>query len=161
LGRYWIIFQWIEAQLDKLLLLAWGHENWARSQKKLARMTNAEKIQRVELVVLRTSDFARVHTRPEWVSDFKSVLEALQEERKRRNAMIHSQILFEFADKGLGPPLLSTRLKPNGEGELFEQHWLSKEFQKEMMEQIGTLAMRMNFIYIQLVHDFQAPTPGV
>jgi hypothetical protein len=44
LGRYWISFQWVEGLLDQSLLLAWGHNNWAESQKKLAKMSNAQKI---------------------------------------------------------------------------------------------------------------------
>src|SRR5215207_8234299 len=82
LGKYWVIFQWVESLLDRLLLLAWGHENWAASQDRLARMSNVQKIDCVESIVLTTPDFARVHTRPEWVSHFRSVIEALQSERK-------------------------------------------------------------------------------
>jgi hypothetical protein len=157
LGKYWIIFQWIESLLDKLMLLAWGNENWTASQKKLAGMSNVQKIECVESLVLTTSDFARVHTRPEWVSHFKSVIESLHTERKRRNSIIHSQILFEFADKGLGPPLLSIRTKSDTEADRFERHWLSKEYQDKMLADLGELAMQMNFVYVQLLHDFQAP----
>jgi hypothetical protein len=159
LGKYWIIFQWIESLLDKLMLLAWGNENWTASQKKLAGMSNVQKIECVESMVLKTPDFARVHTRPEWVAHFKLVIEALHTERKRRNSIIHSQILFEFADKGLGPPLLSMRTKSGTGDERFERYWLSKEYQSKMLADLGELAMQMNFVYIQLVHDFQAAPP--
>jgi hypothetical protein len=154
LGKYWVIFQSIEAQLDKLILLALGSDNWTQSQAQLARMSNAQKIDRVESIVLTSPDFARVHTRPDWVAHFKSIIEALHAERESRNALTHSQMLFEFADKGMGPPLLSTRIKND---DLFERHWMSKEFQNEMLARIGKLAFDMNFIYVQLVHDFQAP----
>jgi hypothetical protein len=159
LGKYWIIFQWIEGKLDMLMLLAWGHENWNASQTKLARMTNAQKIDSVASIVLTTPGFARVHTRPDWVSHFKSVIAALHTERKRRNSMTHSQILFEFADKGLGPPLMSTRMKASGGDEPFERHWLSKDFQQKMLAEIGELAMQVNFFYVQLIHDYQAAHP--
>ena len=129
LGKYWVIFQWIEAQLDKLLLLAWGHDNWAAGQGRLARMSNAQKVERVKSIVLTAPDFARVHSRPEWVSHFTSVMDALHSERKRRNSLIHSQILFELADKGLGPPLLSARTK--NADQAFDQQWLSKEFSRK------------------------------
>jgi hypothetical protein len=53
LGRYWMTFQWIEGRLDQILLLGWGHENWNRSQKKLAGMTNYDKIKAVDTLVLK------------------------------------------------------------------------------------------------------------
>ena len=154
LGKYWVIFQSIEAQLDKLILLAWGSENWSKSQAKLRKMSNQEKIKCVESLVLKSSDFARVHTRPDWLAHFKSVAATLHQERESRNALTHSQILFEFADKGLGPPLLSVRVKGD---DMFERHWLSKEFQHTILVRISKLYYEMNFIYVQLLHDFQAP----
>jgi hypothetical protein len=54
LGKYWITFQWVESLLDKLMLLAWGNENWTASQKKLAGMSNVQKIECVESMVLTT-----------------------------------------------------------------------------------------------------------
>ena len=35
-GKYIIFFQWIEGVVDQCLLLLWGHENWAETQKRLA-----------------------------------------------------------------------------------------------------------------------------
>jgi hypothetical protein len=154
LGRYWIIFQWIEGRLDQILLLGWGHENWNRSQKKLAGMTNSDKIKAVDTLVLKTVDFARVHTRPAWIEQFKSLMEALHNERNHRNSLIHSQILFDFADKGLEPPLLSTR-KKNGT-EMFERQWLSKKFQQEMLARLSKLAWEVNLLHVQLIHDYRA-----
>jgi len=87
------------------------------------------------------------------------IIEALHTERKRRNSIIHSQILFEFADKGLGPPLLSMRTKSGTDDERFERYWLSKEYQGKMLADLGELAMQMNFVYVQLIHDFQAASP--
>jgi hypothetical protein len=65
IGRYFIIFQSIEGKLDLILLLGWGHENWAASHDKLARMRNVDKVNAVHDMVLQSPDFARVHTRPE------------------------------------------------------------------------------------------------
>jgi hypothetical protein len=156
LGRYWIIFQWIEARLDQILLLGRGQQNWKRTQKKLAGMTNSDKIEAVEALVLRASDFARVHTRPTWVEQFKSVIQALHEERNHRNSLIHSQILFEFADMGLEAPLLSTRKKNGNETEMFERQWLSKEFQHQLLMRLSKLAWDVNHMHIQLIHDYRA-----
>jgi hypothetical protein len=158
LGKYWISFQWVEGLLDQSLLLAWDHDNWAASQKKLAKMSNAQKINELEKVVLNSPDFARVHKRPEWVERFKSFMKALHEERERRNTITHSQILFDLAERGLGPPLLSNRVKLKGGEASFEQNYLSKEFQNEMLGRIAKLAFEMNFICVQLRHDYRAQT---
>lgn len=154
IGKYLIVFQSIEAQIDKLLLLAWGSDNWTSSQAKLARMSNEQKIDRLKSIVLTTSDFARVHTRPDWVSHFKSTIAALHAERRRRNTLIHSQILFDFVDREIGPPLLSSRTKSE---DLFEQVWLTKDFQDKMLIGVAKLSYDMNFVYVQLLHDFKAP----
>jgi hypothetical protein len=156
LGKYWLSFQWIESQLDKILLLAWGHENWAASQARLAKMNNAQKIDSIGSIVLEGSDFKRVHSRPDWVSHFKSVIKALHTERERRNSITHSQILFDFSDTGLGPPLMSTRTRLGDDEERFEQRWLSKDFQETLLMEVGDLVLQVNFIYVQLVHDYRA-----
>jgi hypothetical protein len=71
IGKYVVFFQLIEARVDELLLLAWGHENWEASQRKLVGMPNEKKIQRLASEVLQSVDFRRVHTRPDWVSRLK------------------------------------------------------------------------------------------
>ena len=127
LGRYLIIFQWVEGKLDQILLLGWGHENWTRSHRKLSKMTNDAKILGVEKMVLTSQDFVRVHARPEWVAHFKDVVVALQRERNRRNEIIHSQILFEFADAGFGVPIMSTRKRQADKNIDFQRLELSEE----------------------------------
>src|SRR3977135_3773014 len=73
IGKYVVIFQWMEGQLDQILLLAWGYENWASTHAKLARMTNEEKVDTVKRTVLTSPDFARVHTRPAWCAHFEEL----------------------------------------------------------------------------------------
>jgi hypothetical protein len=155
LGKYWMIFQWIEGLLDQTLQLAWGHENWASSHDDLAKMANEQKIEAVRRVVLHSPEFSRVHTRPEWCAHFDSVLTRLHVERRRRNMIIHSQILFEFADAWLAPPLLSKRTKAKGKTD-FDRNYLSKEFQAELLKTIGELAVDMSFIRAQLIHDYES-----
>jgi hypothetical protein len=56
LGKYWIIFQWTEGQLDQILQLGWGHENWDASHEKLVDMKNYAKIEAVSEMVLTSPD---------------------------------------------------------------------------------------------------------
>jgi hypothetical protein len=155
IGKYVIIFQWMEGVLDQILLLAWGHENWDSSQSKLAKMTNEKKVDTVKKVVLASSDFARVHTRPEWCRHFESVMARLHKERLRRNRLVHSQYLLEFADAGLAP-LSSHRTRLEGEP-VFAREELTKEFQTTLLGEVAQLALDLNFIRVQLVHDYRAP----
>jgi hypothetical protein len=159
IGRYVIIFQWIEGVLDQILLLAWGHENWADSQAKLAKMKNEDKVDSVKEVVLASPDFTRVHTRPEWCAAFESVIYRLHEERKRRNVIVHSQYLFEFADAGLAP-LRSKRGRLEGQA-TFDQQALTKEVQEKLIGDVAQLAVDVNFVKVQLVHDYQAPVESL
>lgn len=155
LGRYVLIFQWVEGKLDQILLLGWGYENWEASQVKLAKMTNHEKVHAVEEVVLCSDEFSRVHARPEWCSHFKLLVERLHNERKRRNSMVHSQYLFDFV--GLGhPPVRSSRQKVGGSVQ-FNQEDLSKENQARLLSDLALLAMDIGFAHTQLIHDYKAP----
>src|SRR5580704_5957125 len=155
LGRYWIVFQWIEGQLDQILQLGWGFDNWQETHRKLSRMNNEGKIKAVSKMILTSPDFARVHTRPEWVTHFKAFIDALHNERKRRNTIIHSQFLFDWADRGLGPPLMSKRSKHADDGG-FEQQFLTREFQRTLLAALGKLALDMSFMRTQIVHDHMA-----
>jgi hypothetical protein len=155
LGKYVVIFQWIEGVLDEILLLAWGHENWASSQTRLAKMTNEEKVNAVKTVVFTSPDFARVHTRPDWLLKFEGVMERLHRERMKRNAIVHSQYLLQFADAGL-VPLSSARRRLEG-NTVFTQQELSKEFQAKLLDDLAQLALDLNFVRVQLVHDYRAP----
>lgn len=149
-----IIFQWIEGVLDEILLLAWGHENWATSQAKLAKMTNEEKVDTVKRVVFTSPEFARVHTRPEWCARFKIVIQRLHQQRLTRNAIVHSQYLLNFADAGL-VPLSSMRRRSAGQG-VFQRQELTKAFQAKLVSDLAQLALDLNFIRVQLVHDYGA-----
>lgn len=154
LGRYWIFFQWIEGQLDQILQLGWGFDNWQETHGKLSRMNNEGKIKAVSKMILTSPDFARVHTRPEWIAHFKAFIDALHDERKRRNKIIHSQFIFDWADRGLGPPLMSNRSKHDDRG--FEQQFLTREFQRTLLAELGKLVLEVSRIRTQIIHDHKA-----
>lgn len=154
LGRYLFAFQWIEGMLDEILLMAWGFDNWRRSQCKLAQMTTEKKIKSVVKAVLESPHFRRVHARPEWCTRFKKVMERLNIERECRNGIMHSQFLFEFCEIG-GAPVRSRRLKGELAGE-FEQQALTTEVQSELIKRILALGMDLGFIEVQLRHDYQS-----
>ena len=65
--------------------------------------------------------------RPEWCGHFESVMARLHRERLRRNALVHSQYLLEFANAGLVP--LSSHRTRLEEKTVFTWEELTKEFQ--------------------------------
>ncbi|MBY5585061.1 hypothetical protein [Rhizobium leguminosarum] len=154
IGRYIVIFQWIEGKLDEILLLGWGHENWEPSQVKLAKMTNSEKVKALRAIVSDSEEFARARTRSDWMAVFERLIERLHAERERRNSLAHSQYLFEFAAAG-EPPLRSLRQR-GSDGAGFSQEWFSNSAQEKMMAELSQLALDVNFTHVQLVHDYTA-----
>lgn len=154
LGQYVVVFQWMEAQLDQILLLAYGHENWAETQTRLVGMRNAEKINAVKAVVMAPSPFGRRIGRPGWTESFDELLERLRQEGRRRNAIVHSQYLFEFVEAGM-PPLRSDRRKKGGAAE-FEQEDLDSERTEAILKELAMLAFDLSQARVQLVHWYAA-----
>ena len=155
IGRYLLTFQWIEGKLDQILLLGWGEDNRTASQARLAGMRNFEKINAVKELVLNSPDFARVHTRPDWCTEFELLIEHLHNERSRRNTLIHSQYLFRFTEIGL-PPIMSHRQRLDGEPKFIRQI-LDKDAQQKLLNDLGKLVIDINFTLVQLIHDYEAP----
>lgn len=158
LGRYIATFQWIEAQIDQILLLANGHENWERTQTELAGMRNVDKIDAVERVVMAPRPFSRKAGRPGWTKDFAALLERLREEGRRRNGIVHSHYLFEFVEAGM-PPLRSYRRKKNGTVE-FEREDLDLRRTEAIFKDLAVLAFDVSQARIQLVHWYAADRMG-
>ena len=149
-GQYVAIFQWMEAQLDQILLLAYGHGNWAKTQAELAGMRKVDKITAVEPVVMAPIPFGRRTGRPGWIEGFAALIERLRQEGRRRNSIVHSQYLFEFVEAGM-PPLRSDRRKKDGVAE-FDQEFLDSERTEAILEELAVLAFDLSQARIQLVH---------
>ncbi len=146
IGKYLIIFQWMESEVDQILLLAWGFDNWAAGQAKLAKMTNCAKVEAMNPAVCESPNLARAQTRPDWWARFEAVIGRLHTERTRRNDIVHSQYLFDFVKAGFAP-IRSKRIKVDGKTTL-DQDELSKEFQEKLLEEISELAMDLSFIRV-------------
>jgi hypothetical protein len=97
---------------------------------------------------------AFIRVRNKWCEQFKQTTQRLHDERQRRNALTHSQYLFDFVEIGY-PPLRSFRTKQPGD-QLFSQEYLSKDVQIEFLSRLVELAVEVNFLHIQLVHDYKA-----
>jgi hypothetical protein len=153
LGQYVAIFQWIEAQLDQIILLAHGHENWSNTHAKLANLRNAQKIADVKKVVTGLGPFERSKEHTDWCAHFANLIVRLRQEGRRRNDIVHSQYLFDFVEAGM-PPLRSVRRKENGKV-VFEQEFFDLKRMDIILEGLATLAFEVSQARIQLVHWYR------
>jgi hypothetical protein len=142
IGKYVIFFQEVEGKVDQILLLAWGLENWTANQAKLARLSNKEKIDAVQDVVLTSPIYARARERPEWLAFFTTVVQCLQAARELRNSMLHSYYEFKFTE--IGSPVL--RLDRRGNAQ-----YMSTDVQHSILADLAQLAVDLARVHIQLI----------
>ncbi len=148
LGLYLPTFQWIEGELDLIILYAAGFENWADTQDRLARMDNNAKVKAAAVAAIDTVAFPLVGSIDGWEARVDSVAAQLDEERRRRNRIMHSQFLMEGLEHGL-PAILSVRTR----GELdrpFDQKELNRPRMDVILREVAELAFATGMITRQL-----------
>jgi len=151
IGRYVITFQWLEGKIDQCLLLLWGYDNWSHNQARLAAMSNQQKVDALLEAFHTAPSNARGRTRPDWVAAFETLIERLHDTRRQRNALLHSQYLFDF--QALGQPVLRSHRRRQAGDVYFDQEGLSKEAQDKMLQHLADLCVEVNFAQTQLIHD--------
>lgn len=87
LGLNLSTFQWIEGELDLIILYAAGFENWGDTQDRLARMDNNAKVKAAAVAAIDTGAFPLVGSIEGWEARVESVTAQLHEERRRRTAL--------------------------------------------------------------------------
>lgn len=152
IGRYVVYFELVEAKLDEIILFVNGHKNWASTQAKLAKMTNDMKIKRVNSAVVES--FERLHVEANWLEHFRQLIDRLGAERRRRNAIVHSQYLFEFIEAGM-PPVRSHRKSQAGKGQ-FDQEQFSFERSNEVLREIAGIYLDLSQVHLQIVHSHRS-----
>ncbi|QAS79537.1 hypothetical protein CO657_16365 [Rhizobium acidisoli] len=145
-GRYVIVFQWIESKMEECLLLWWGHENWAQSKDRLLNMTNKQKVDTLWKEFRENPANERGRSRPDWVKQFEKLVERLHLERKRRNKLLHSHYLFDFLP--IGQPVMQIDPKEGN-------RYLGKEAQDDIHGAVRDLAIDLSFAHTQVIHDYR------
>lgn len=143
-GQYVIVFQWIEAKVEQCLLLWWGHENWAQSKRRLAQMTNKQKVDALWKEFRENPANERGRARPDWVSKFQNLVERLHLERRRRNKLLHSHYLFDFLK--IGKPVLQVDPKEGARN-------IGSDAQSLLLNELSQLAIDISFAHVQVIHD--------
>lgn len=156
LGKYVATFQWIEAELDKILLLGKGHDKWAETQAWLATLKNSHKVDAVEAIVKdANSPFRKIVEWPDWERNFEITVSRLRDEGRHRNGIIHAQYLYEFVELGAAP--LRSDRKRTG---TFDREELSSARRIEVMARLASLAVETSRLRIQLVHCYRGTQPS-
>lgn len=150
-GRYVIIFQWIESKVEQCLMLLWGHTEDARD--RLSKMSNFEKVEALRNEFRHHPANHRGRARDDWVQRFESLIDRLHEERRQRNNLVHSHYLFDFLQ--IGHPVLQLDSRAGHRA-------FSADAQEEILRELGQLGWDMNLAQVQLVHDIdhKPPTGG-
>ena len=147
IGRYVIVFQWIDAKLGQILVL-WGDvDSDPNRGVKITKMTFSEKVDEVWREFQENSHNERGRARPEWIASFKALVARLHNERHRRNSLIHSYYLFDFLE--IGEPVLKDDAK-NGPA------FVDSSEQRKILQEIAQLAFDVNAAHLQIIHDHDA-----
>jgi hypothetical protein len=72
LGLYLSIFQWIEGELDLIILFAAGFENWEDTQGRLARMDNNAKVKAAATAAIDNAAFPLVGSIEGWEAAWRA-----------------------------------------------------------------------------------------
>ena len=152
IGEYVISFQWFEAKIEEMIVLARGVEAQDETRAWLAKTTLADKIDAFHQVADDRSlfDTSKVEG---WSERLRLAVENIHGERKRRNGLLHSQFLFDFL--AIGAPVMRTNARRRDGVVVFEQEDLSNERCDEIMHEMAALAMELNMLSVQLVQVFR------
>ena len=148
LGLYLATFQWLEGQLDQIILMAEGFDRWAETQELLASMDNRKRVDAMAGAAVDTTRFPLVAKIDGWPERVGAVAERLHGERRRRNRIMHSQFLMEGIEHGL-PAIRSIRTRGDAR-EPFEQEELSRPRMDEILRDIADLSFAAGMIVVQL-----------
>ncbi len=147
IGQYVLAFQYIEGELDKILLLVIGHDRWHVGQCIIAKLSNRDKIDAV-LSIVSSSEIALKNG--EWIKKFETLISRVKKEGERRNKILHSQYIYDLFEAS-APPLRS-KLKTTKKGIAFDREYLDSSTTDVILKEIFDLAVEMSLAHVQLVH---------
>lgn len=137
IGKYVISIQWFEGEIDQLLLLDRGHDNWSKTQAWLAGLSFKDKIRRFHNLAIADELPPQFHTE-DWANRITTLRERLDAERERRNGILHAQFLFDFLSVGI--PVMRSHIKKNEGAPEIDQEYLSSDRCDEILAEVAELA---------------------
>ncbi|PYF06268.1 hypothetical protein C8J30_1322 [Rhodobacter viridis] len=154
IGEYVVCFQWLEGRIDEIFLMARGHKRRPETLSWLTRQTNDNKIKEFVKLITSGVPFDPVCV-DGWGERLQSVVGRLQNERRRRNGIMHAQFLFDFLPVNV--PVLRLHLRHENDVPVFDQEYLSPQRCDQIIEELAQLAFDLNMICVQLRHSYRGP----
>ena len=146
-GQYVVSFQWMESQVEQIILLANGERQWNETHRWLSKQRNVDKINKLQELVRSGHSFDSIQVEG-WYDRFDRVIDKLHEERQRRNIILHAQYIFDFL--AIGASVVQANIERKS-GELeFNQDDLSSQRCEHIMKELTELAFSLNFVCVQL-----------
>lgn len=149
IGKYVISFQWLEGILDQVYFLSHNLRDKADIDAELATLSFAHKSVAVKELILTSVAFADGRNIEEWPPRIQEFFRRLDNERERRNAIMHSQYLFDYLAIGQ-PPMRARRQRGNQERYIYED--MSIDNIERILQEIAELCCEANLIHAQCIH---------
>ena len=150
LGIYVAAFQAMEGGLDQILVLAGGWRARSATLDRLARLSNAEKVEAAMAAAREEPRFSRAQAIPGWSVRIKALCGSLVAERLRRNGILHSSYMLRGVELGLDAIRTHRRRR---EGALqVDQEVLSRTRMDEILDEVATLSIELGQVHLQLIH---------
>jgi len=146
-GTYVISFQWLEGQIDEMLILARGYANRRNTIAWLAKKRNEQKVDAFYEIITANKSLCLVQG-SDWRDRFKSIRDRLHNERRRRNGILHSQFLFDFL--AIGEPVMRTHVTQRAGNLAFDREDLSPKRCEDILRELAQLAFDLSMIYAKL-----------
>jgi hypothetical protein len=150
IGKYVIGFQWLESKIDEIFHLSDGHTDYEKRLAWLARQRISDKSKKLRSLVLSNCPFQTASIEG-WNERFESVMDRIDSECIRRNALLHSSYLFDFLV--IGQPIIQTHLEKKRMDETgfnLNQDCLTEEKQEEILIELANLSVDFGFCCTQL-----------
>lgn len=150
LGIYVAAFQAMEGVLDQILTLAGRWPARPTTLDRLARMSNADKVEAAMAAALEGPRFARAQAISGWAVRIKGLSGSLAAERLRRNGILHASYMLQGVELGLHA-IRTHRRRREGAMQV-DQEVLSRTRMDEILTELATLSFELGQVHLQLIH---------
>lgn len=150
LGIYVAAFQAMEGVLDQILILAGGWRARSATLDRLARFSNADRIEAAMAAAREGPRFARAQAIPGWAVRIEALGQALAAERLRRNGLLHASYMLRGVELGLDA--IRTHRKRRDGAVQVDQEVLSRARMDEILGELAALSFELGQVHLQLLH---------
>ncbi len=151
IGKYLVLFQTLESYLDRMIVLAIGHDRYHIGLAVVAKLSNRAKIDILNASVLGSGvKVIAEKSQSEWLGKFRKFIKACESEGEIRNSLAHNNFLFEFVK--IGGPVINSRRSINRNGLQIRSQEVTETTMKVSLQKISRLCVDAGFMHVQLVH---------